>query len=87
MRELKSKGWIVAKGIMFLVISAVTATLILAETQSVRVTVLLAILVWSACRFYYFLFYVLEHYVDPKLKYSGLLALATRWWRNRSGSH
>jgi hypothetical protein len=36
---------------------------------------LLAILVWSACRFYYFLFYVLEAYVDPTFKYAGILAL------------
>jgi hypothetical protein len=42
---------------------------------SIRTAALLALLVWSSCRFYYFLFYVLERYVDPRLRYAGLLAL------------
>jgi uncharacterized protein YeaO (DUF488 family) len=35
MTDLKSKGWIVAKGVMFLAIAATTATLILIEAPSV----------------------------------------------------
>jgi hypothetical protein len=45
--------------------------------------VLLALLVWSSCRFYYFLFYVLEKYVDPGLRYAGLFALMAALWRKR----
>ena len=37
---------------------------------------MLSALVWSACRFYYFLFYVLEKYVNPELRYAGLVAFA-----------
>ncbi len=33
---------------------------------------LILLLIWASARFYYFLFYVLEKYVDPSLKYSGL---------------
>jgi hypothetical protein len=33
------------------------------------------LLVWASCRFYYFLFYVLEHYVDRTMRYAGLLDL------------
>ena len=84
MRDLKSRGWIVAKGIMFLVIAAVAVALILAENPSIRVALLLGILVWSACRFYYFLFYALEKYVYPTLKYAGLLALIGSVWRNQA---
>ena len=72
MGDLKSKRWIVAKGVMFLAIAGMSAGLILVEVPSLRVAALLAVLVWSACRFYYFLFYVLEHYVDPTLRYTGL---------------
>jgi hypothetical protein len=86
MPDLKSKGWIVTKGIMFLGITVGAAVLILLEHPSVRVALLLGMLVWSACRFYYFLFYVLEKYVDSRLKYAGLLALAIAMWRNRGGS-
>lgn len=71
MRELPS-SWILAKGLLFLFLGAVCAGLLIAETPSWRVTVLLAICVWSFCRFYYFAFYVIEHYVDPKFRFSGL---------------
>ena len=75
MTDLKSKKWIVAKGVMFLGISATTAALIIVELSSVKLAVLLVLLVWASCRFYYFLFYVLEHYLDPTLRYAGLMDL------------
>lgn len=75
MGDLKSKRWIVAKGVMFLCMAVLAAGLILAESPSLRVAALLAVLVWAACRFYYFLFYVLERYVDPRLRYTGLIDL------------
>ncbi len=75
MADLKSKNWIVAKGLLFLAIALVSAFLILLEEPSLRVTALLLLLVWASCRFYYFLFYVLEHYVDPTMRYAGLCDL------------
>jgi hypothetical protein len=33
---------------------------------------LLAVAVWSFARFYYFAFYVIEHYVDPGYRFAGL---------------
>src|SRR5437899_12245421 len=32
----------------------------------------LALAIWCFCRFYYFAFYVIEHYVDPAYRFSGL---------------
>ena len=75
MADLKSRQWIVAKGVMFLGIAATTAALLLVEMPSVKTATLLALLVWASCRFYYFLFYVLEHYLDPTLRYAGLMDL------------
>jgi hypothetical protein len=75
MRDLTSKGLIVAKGLVFLTLAGVTATLLLLEAPSLRVAALIVVLVWASCRFYYFLFYVLQHYVDPNLRYAGLRAL------------
>lgn len=83
MRDLSSRGLIVAKGLMFLVLAGVTATLLLLEAPSLRVAALMALLVWASCRFYYFLFYVLHHYVDPRLRYAGLLALVREIRRAR----
>ncbi len=83
MRDLSSRGLIVAKGLMFLVVAGVTATLLLLEAPSLRGAALMALLVWASCRFYYFLFYVLHHYVDPSLRYAGLLALLRQIGRAR----
>ena len=75
MTDLRSKRWIVAKGVMFAVIALAAAALILSEMPSPRMTALVALLVWASCRFYYFLFYVLERYVDPTMRYAGLFDL------------
>jgi hypothetical protein len=75
MTDLKSKKWIVAKGVLFAGIVAITIALILFETPSVKLAALLTVLVWASCRFYYFLFYVLERYVDPTMRYAGIIAL------------
>ena len=75
MKDLESKPWIVVKGVMFLVIAVASAALILIERPSLELAALLALLVWACCRFYYFLFYVLERYVDPTMRYAGLLDL------------
>ena len=75
MAELKSKKLIVLKGLMFLVILGVSIGLVLASAPAWRTAGLLALVVWSSARLYYFLFYVLEHYVDASLRYSGLMAL------------
>ena len=80
MRQLSSKRWIVAKGLMFLVIAMATAGLLLLQNPTLQAGLLLALLVWASCRFYYFLFYVLERYVDQRLRYGGLLSLLGRIW-------
>ena len=85
MGDLKSKWLIVTKGLLFLCLAIAATALILLENGSVRVAALLVILVWSCCRFYYFLFYVLEKYVDPSLRYAGILALIGALGRRRRG--
>lgn len=75
MPDLKSKRLIVAKGVLFLCIAVVAFLLLLLESPLPRTAVLASVLVWASCRFYYFLFYVLEKYVDPTLRYAGILAL------------
>lgn len=84
MTDLTSKKWIVAKGIMFLGIAAVTATLIIIATPTMEIMVLLSVLVWASCRFYYFLFYVLERYVDPTMRYAGIWDLLMGMKRRRT---
>ena len=75
MADLKSKKLIVVKGVLFLIIALCSFGLILIQLPSFDIVLLLLCLIWSACRFYYFLFYVLEKYVDSSLRYAGILAL------------
>ena len=83
--DLKSKIWIVAKGMMFLGISTLAAGLLMVELPSMKVAVLVTLLVWASCRFYYFLFYVLERYVDQTMKYAGIWDLMMGMRRRRRG--
>lgn len=60
------------KGILFLFLGLASSTLLWLENTSLKTVVLLALSIWSFCRFYYFAFYVLHNYADPSFRYSGL---------------
>ena len=72
MADLKNKHWIYFKGFLFLISGLVAVGLIMLEMPTIKVAILLAIAVWCFCRFYYFAFYVIEHYVDGKYRFAGL---------------
>ena len=72
MTDLKDKRWIYFKGLMFLVCGFVAAALLLMEAPNLKVAFLLVVAIWCFCRFYYFAFYVIEHYVDGKYRFAGL---------------
>jgi len=76
MKDLTSAASIKLKGILFLLIGLVSAALILLDDLSWKTAALLALSIWSFCRFYYFAFYVIEKYVDPTHKFSGLISFA-----------
>lgn len=72
MKDLTSAGWIKGKGALFLLLGVAAATLLILEHPTWRTAGLLALAIWSFCRCYYFAFYVIEKYVDPGYKFSGL---------------
>jgi hypothetical protein len=76
MRDLTDPRWIKLKGLLFLCLGTIASGLILLETGSLRLASLLLIAVWAFCRAYYFAFYVIEKYVDPSFRFSGLGAAA-----------
>ena len=63
------------KAVLFLVIGVTASILLLLEVRTLTAAVLLALVIWAFCRAYYFAFYVIEKYVDPGYRYSGLLSL------------
>lgn len=72
MGDLTSKRLIYTKGFLFLLTGLLASALLLAESPSWKVFFLLAVAVWSFARCYYFAFYVIQHYVDPKYRFAGL---------------
>jgi len=83
MKELTDPRWIKWKGILFLGVGLLASALLLLEDPTLKVACLLALAVWCFCRFYYFAFYVIEHYVDPGYRFSGLWSFARYLWLRR----
>lgn len=83
MKDLADPFWIKLKGVLFLLLGVLSATLILVEHPSVKFAALLALTVWSFCRFYYFTFYVIQHYLDPGYRFSGLWSFASHMFRKQ----
>ena len=71
------------KGGLFLFLGLLSAVLELLEHPTLKSGLFLTVTVWAFCRFYYFAFYVIERYVDPTYKFSGLLTFARYWIRRR----
>lgn len=72
MADLKSAKLIYFKGFLFLFAGLVAVALVLAEQPTLKVGLLLVLAIWCFCRFYYFAFYVIEHYVDGNYRFAGL---------------
>ncbi|SKA96844.1 hypothetical protein SAMN02745166_02473 [Prosthecobacter debontii] len=85
MRDLQSTAAMWLKAILFLVIGLFSAAILLIEHGSWRTALLLALCIWGFCRAYYFAFYVIERWVDPSFKFSGLGHFALYLLRQRRG--
>jgi hypothetical protein len=83
MKDLTNPTWIKLKGLLFLLIGMAAAILLFLDKPNWRTAGLLGVAIWSFCRFYYFAFYVIEKYVDPSYKFSGLISFAKYLFRRR----
>lgn len=83
MKDLTHPAVMWLKAVLFLAISGTCFTLLMLENPGFRTAVFLLLLIWSSCRAYYFAFYVIERYVDPRFRYAGLWALFRELARNR----
>jgi hypothetical protein len=72
MKDLTNPLWIKVKGLLFLLLGFLSALLLVLDRPSLKICLLLIISIWCFCRFYYFAFYVIEKYVDPGFRFSGL---------------
>jgi len=86
MPDIRSPRLLYFKGALFLILGLLSAGLLLAEHASWTFAALLAVTIWSFCRAYYFAFYVIEHYIDPECKFSGLWAFVQYLLRRRGAA-
>jgi hypothetical protein len=83
MADITNPRLIYAKGFLFLAGGLLASALLLVEHPTLKVAALLAIAVWCFARFYYFAFYVIQHYVDPGYRFAGLWSFARYLLRRR----
>lgn len=83
MADIQSPLLLYCKGAMFVGIGVLASAGILMEHPEWKVAVLLALAVWGFARAYYFAFYVIEHYVDGKFKFAGLVHFLRYWWTGK----
>jgi len=74
MKDLTNPFWIKFKGGLFLFLGLMAGTLLIVDNPTLKDAGLLILTIWCFCRAYYFAFYVIEHYVDPAYKFSGLFS-------------
>ena len=84
MGDIKSTKLLWIKGGFFLVIGILSSVLLLVESPSLKVGLLLGLAIWAFCRAYYFAFYVIEHYADPNYRFSGLISFIRYACRRRA---
>ena len=74
MKDLTNPFWIKFKGGLFLLLGMMAAVMLMIDNPTWKDAGLLILALWCFCRAYYFAFYVIEHYVDPGYKFSGLFS-------------
>lgn len=82
--DIKDPRVLWLKAGLFVGIGVLSVGLLLIENPRWEVAVLTALALWAFCRAYYFAFYVLEHYVDPGHRFSGLIPFVRYVIRKRA---
>lgn len=82
-RDLKNPVALRIKGLSFALIGLMSAAILIWQLADWSLILMLFICIWAWCRFYYFLFYVLEHYAGSKRPYAGLFDALTSIFRKK----
>tara|TARA_A100001388_G_C28594362_1_gene415037 strand:+ start:21 stop:287 length:267 start_codon:yes stop_codon:yes gene_type:complete len=76
MADIKKVWLLYLKGFLMLLVGLIASLILISIHFELKTLVLLAFAIWGFCRAYYFAFYVIQHYIDPNYKYSGLINFA-----------
>ncbi|OIO68046.1 MAG: hypothetical protein CO186_10800 [Zetaproteobacteria bacterium CG_4_9_14_3_um_filter_49_83] len=84
MADLKQPWQMHLNGGLFLLLLLMSAWLILIQIPSWLNAALLLLVIWTSARFYYYLFYVIQKYIDPSIRFAGVFdAIKYLLGRNR----
>ena len=86
MADITNPKLLYAKGFLFLLTGLFASALLLIDDPRWQTAFLLAVAVWAFARFYYFAFYVIEHYIDPGYRFAGLGSFVRYLLRKRPPS-
>jgi hypothetical protein len=84
MGDLKDPRLIYLKGFLFFVAGVLAVTQLLLEHPTLRTAFLLFIAIFCFCRLYYFMFYVIEKYVDSSYRFAGIASFMLYVLRRRA---
>jgi len=76
MGDIKKVWLLYTKGFFLFLTGFISSLLLVLLNFNFKTIVLLFLAIWGFCRAYYFAFYVIQHYVDPNYKFSGLIEFA-----------
>ncbi len=82
MTDIKSPRLLYFKGALMLITGLLASAVLIAEHPNFKTIVLLMVAIWGFCRAYYFAFYVIQNYIDPDFRYSGLIAFVRKQRRS-----
>ena len=75
MADLKKPELMYLKAILFVAMASCASAILLCRDPSWKVALLIAVVVWASARAYYFMFYVIEKYLDSSYRFSGIGSL------------
>ena len=76
MGDIKKVWLLYLKGFLLFLTGFISSLLLVLLNLNFKTIVLLLLAIWGFCRAYYFAFYVIQYYIDPSFRYSGLIDFA-----------
>jgi hypothetical protein len=82
--DLTNPKWMYLKAGMFILIGVICFAWVMVDHPTLTTAVLLLLMIWAFSRAYYFAFYVIEKYIDPQYRFSGLTSFVRYLMKGRN---
>ena len=76
MANIKKVWLLYLKGFLLFLTGFISSLFLVLLNFNFKTIILLLLAIWGFCRAYYFAFYVIQNYIDPTYKFSGLIDFA-----------